>query len=242
MDTPSWLPRYVATNFSRMVGQGLLNERERAFFTDDKLKCFWDKAGNYLTSKIHQNRCQDASDCFVATFISPLSMYAETGTADRPTPKVKIREAQKEADTLFDDAARLTGELVLVLEKLESTARCYPDEMWLMPVVRKLISEPLTDLSSASERVRTREALMVLNEAFQKYPRSGTLFKDGPGMASQKATWRDWLREAKDNITTMLGVYPGKFEMQERDWVNLVHVLISDDIARSTLQHALKDS
>lgn len=242
MDKPAWLPAWVASNYCRMIRENLLSENEKLFFTDERLRDFWSKVGQYLTYKTHQGFCQDASAFFVGAFLNPLAMYGEkTGTAARPVLKVQIRTSQKKADVLFDEAARLAGELALVLENLESTTRFYPDEMWLMPVVRQLIPEPLNDLLPPSEFVHAHQALRVLEKAFLYYPRTGDLFNEIPGMASQKASWRDWLREARGNIQTMLDIYPGKFIMREKDWVNLVQVLIDKEITRSAVQAALKN-
>lgn len=262
MDTPDWLPVLIASNYRRMLSEGVLTDKKVAFFTDEKLKRFWEKASAYLTHENHRPpACSlvDTSDYFVGVFLAPLKMYSDVGTADRPTVKTNIRKAQRKADKLFDKAQKLAVDLAGVLDEIKGVVvsvgrdgeivrtvpvtRYYPEEIAsLMAIVRKMSS---TDDDSPPwpahiDRLDTSEAILCLAESLEYYPRTDDLFNDTPGMKSQKATWHDWLREVSGNIEIMLRIYPGNFELAEVDWVNLAQVLIDSSISREAVQKALK--
>lgn len=246
------LPDIVAANYRRMVADSSLNERERAFFTDNRLKKFWAKVGAYL-SGVRADYRYNAASQLVAGFLSPLqSGYGETGKASNPTIKTNIRAAQNKADKAIKKIVRLAGDLATALDDLEPSAlqddcvqgitRFAPDETRLLVIVKRLIDEDgLKNLPSYCGRVRTSEALRILEKSFSEYPEANELFKDVPGMASQKSTWADWMREAEENMNLTLSIWPGKLELKEVDWVNLAQVLIGEHINRNAVRSARRE-
>lgn len=232
------LPLLVRWNFEQMLADGSLNEREQAFFTNKRLTKFWGKVEKYLASLPADNR-QNAASWLVGAFLTPLAFgYGDTGTRDRPTRKTRIRDAQHRADPLISRIAQLAGELADSLENLEDITRIRPCEVRLLSLVHQLIhDDAVQNLSGYWSGVRTYEALRILQTKFSEYPETNDLFKDVPGMASQKASWRDWMREAESNLADMLRVLPGDLVLEESDWLNIVNVLIGN-VPRHSMQDA----
>lgn len=236
---PEWLPYKVAENFRRMDVEGLLDAHQRAFFTDSKLKKFWGKVDKYL-SGVQADYRSNAADHLVENFLTPLRFgYGETGKASRPTFKINLLEAQKKADQKIEEIAALAGKLANALEDLEKITRFVPDETSLLVIIEPLIGrDAVKNLPSYHWRGRTSEALRILEDSFGKYPKANDLFNEVPGMASQKSSWADWMREAESNIEETLGIWPGKLQLKESDWVNLAQVLIGEHITREAVQAA----
>lgn len=236
---PEWLPYEIAANFRRMVDEGLLDEREQAFFTDSKLKKFWIKVSKYLSGIRRADYRSNAADQLVASFIAPLASYGKTGKADNPTFKTNIRTKQKEAGLAIKKIGRLAGELATALDDLEGITRFVPDETSLLVIVERLINEGgIRKFPSYRWRVRTSDALRILESSFGEYPLTDELFKNVPGMASQKSSWVDWMREAENCLREVLDVWPGELQLQEIDWVNLAKVLIGNHISSRAVQAA----
>lgn len=235
------LPLLVRWNFERMLADGLLSEREQAFFTDSKLENFWAKATKYLASVPADYR-DAAAGSMVGAILTPLAFgYGDTGTADQPTRKVKIRQAQNKADPIISRIAELAGELGDALEELESITTIHPCEVRLLHVIQPLFQdEAIQNLSGYWLGVRTHEAVRILERKFMDYPVADDLLEDIPGMKSQKATWRDWLREADHNLKELINIYPGDLAPTESDWVNLAQILIGAHITREVVQDALR--
>lgn len=233
------LPYEVQAIFDYMLADGSLSERQPLFFTDTRLVKFWRKVSDYLP-KVPESRREDAASILVGSFITPIGLgYGKTGTADQPTRKTRIREAQKKADPIIDRIADLAGELGDALEELESITSIHPCEVRFLHVVQPLFhDEAVQNLSGYWLGVRTSEALRILERKFRDYPLANDQFKDIPGLASQKATWVDWMREAESGLEDMMRFCPGKLSLSESDWVNLAQVLIGDHITRGAVQAA----
>lgn len=240
---PEWLPYEVAENFRRMDAEGFLNERTRAFFTDIRLKKFWEKVDRYLSSVQYVRRADcrsNAAGHLVGSFLTPIFFgYGETGKVDRPTFKTNLLGAQKKADQKIEEIAALAGKLATALEDLEEITRFVPDEISLLVIVEPLIGrDAVKNLPSYHGRVRTSEALRILETSFGKYPKTNEAFDEVPGMASQKSSWADWMREAESNIEETLDTWPGELQLKESDWVNLAQVLIGEHLTRGAVQAA----
>ncbi len=233
------LPYEVQAIFDYMLADGSLSERQPLFFTDTRLVKFWRKVSDYLP-KVPESRREDAASILVGSFITPIGLgYGKTGTADQPTRKTRIREAQKKADPIIDRIADLAGELGDALEELESITSIHPCEVRFLHVVQPLFhDEAVQNLSGYWLGVRTSEALRILERKFRDYPLANDQFKDIPGLASQKATWVDWMREAESGLEDMMRFCPGKLLLSESDWINLAQVLIGDHITRGAVQAA----
>ena len=233
------LPYEVQAIFDYMLADGSLSERQPLFFTDTRLVKFWRKVSDYLP-KVPESRREDAASILVGSFITPIGLgYGKTGTADQPTRKTRIREAQKKADPIIDRIADLAGKLGDALEELESITSIHPCEVRFLHVVQPLFhDEAVQNLSGYWLGVRTSEALRILERKFRDYPLANDQFKDIPGLASQKATWVDWMREAESGLEDMMRFCPGKLLLSESDWINLAQVLIGDHITRGAVQAA----
>jgi len=233
------LPLKVQWIFEDMLAAGSLSEREQEFFTNKRLKKFWGKVDDYLSAIPADNR-ESAASILVGSFITPISLgYGDAGTAEQPTRKTRIREAQKKADPVIDRIAQLAGDLADALEELEGITSIHPCQVRLLAVVQPLIHDKaVQDLSSYWHNVRTYEAIRILEHKFRDYPLAHDQFKDIPGLASQKASWVDWMREAESGLDDIARFCPGKLSLLESDWVNLAQVLISEYISREAVQAA----
>lgn len=241
MNTPEWLPTLVATNYRLLLAADSLSKHEQAFFTDARLKKFWEKADGYLSCLEKPEFLAGAAECIPGVFLAPLAFYGQTGTASRPSPKFNARARQKKADPLISKAADLAGELAATLERIEKTTHIYPCELRLMAIVRDLVHDKnIKQVASYYEGVRTSDGLRNLECALREYPTVDSIFNDVPGMSSQKSTWRDWLREAVDNHKLLLLQHPGEFDLTESNWLSIAKVLIGDYITRNSMQDALR--
>lgn len=199
----------------------------------------------YLLS-VNADLCDDAASTLVGSLINPVAFgYGNAGTKQLPTRKVRTRLAQNKADPIIKRIANLAGELADALDKLEDVTIYRPDEAQLMCVVQPLIcDDAIQNLSSYWTHVRTSAALRILQSKFAEYPDATHIFKDVPGMASQKASWRDWLYEATSNVDSTLNIYPGKLSLTDTDWRKLANVLFVVDgkeITRDTVRDALRN-
>lgn len=233
------LPKIIEWNFHRMRTEGKLSKREQAFFTDNRLIVFWKNVGEYL-SDVKADYRNNAAAMLVGGFLNPINFgYGEAGTKEQPTRKTRIRAAQNKADPTIRRIALLAGELADALEELEDITSIHPGETRLLSIVYPLVDEDaLRNLPSYYDGVRTYAALRILQNKFEEYPESGEIFKDVPGMASQKATWRDWMREAESNLNLTLEIYPGNLSLGEGDWLAIARILIGEHISRETMQDA----
>lgn len=237
---PEYLPDVCWLICQVMRQRQKLDGRSEAFFIDARLKNFWQMASKYLL-QINTSLRENAAGFLVGSFINPLGMYSATGTVDRPTIKVNIRNAQKDADKLFDEIADLAEQLADRLELVESTTKYSPCELHLIDLLEPLLGDNSINEDINYRRIRTVQLIDLLAARFRGYPRTDTIFSEVPGMSSQKSSWRDWLAEVRHNLELMLDTYPGDFEMKEVYWVNLVNVLIDENIGRTSVQAALKD-
>jgi len=233
------LPYEVQAIFDYMLADGSLSVRQQVFFTNKRLVKFWRKVDDYL-SEVPEPHREGSASALVGSFITPISFgYGDTGTADQPTRKTRIREAQKKADPIIDRIARLAGELGDALVELEEITSIHPCEVRFLHVVQPLFhDEAVQNLSGYWLGVRTYEALRILERKFRDYPLAHDQFKDIPGLASQKATWVDWMREAERGLEDMARYCPSKLSLSESDWVNLAQVLIGKHITREAVQAA----
>lgn len=233
------LPYEVKMIFDYMLADGLLSERQQAFFTDKRLVKFWRKVSDYLP-EVQDSRREDTASILVGCFITPISFgYGDVGTVDKPTQKNRIRKAQNKADTVIDRIAKLAGELGDALVELEDITSIHPCQVRLLSIVQPLIhDDAVQNLSSYWHGVRTYEALRILEHKFRDYPLAHDQFKNIPGMASQKTSWVDWMREAESGLEDMFRFCPRKLSLSESDWVILAKVLISKYISREAVQAA----
>lgn len=233
------LPLFVKWNFERMSKEGLLSERQQAFFTDKRLTKFWGKVNNYL-AEVQEDSRDNAASMLTGGFLNPISFgYGKTGTTEQPARKNLIRTSQSKADPIIKRIARLAGELADSLEELEGITPYHPGEARLLSIVQPLVDEDvLSRMPTYYEGVRTSEAIRILQAKFEDYPKASDLFQDVPGIASQKTTWVDWMREAESNLAETLEVYPGSLLLGESDWLKLAKVLISEYISREAVQAA----
>lgn len=238
---PPFLPFYVAGNFRRMVAENLLSEREKNFFTDNRLSKFWESVDEYLSDLPCVSRSA-ASDFLIGSFLSPLKLYGKAGAAKNPSTKRKIRDRQNKGDKLIEKAAKQARELSATLQELKKTTTFYPDTTRFTAIAYSLLSESETkNFLSYSDGIYTYEAIDLLEKSLREYPRASDLFNDVPGMRSNKSSWCDWLSEVRANLDRLLLMYPGEFNLREADWVALSNVLVSEFISRDSIKFALSE-
>lgn len=235
------LPLLVKWNFESKVAAGLLSDREKAFFTDERLTQFWRKVDDYL-SGVNADGRDGAASVLVGGFINPINFgYCNAGTKEMPSRKTRIRTAQNEAEPVISRIAQLSGELADALDELEKITHIHPCQVRLFHVVQPLIhDDAVQNLSGYWAGVRTSEALRILQNKFDEYPKATEIFLDVPGMASQKSTWVDWMREAESCMVETVRIYPGKLTLTEANWVSLAQVLCGEHITRDAVHAARK--
>jgi hypothetical protein len=237
---PDYIPNVFWSIYLDMHQRQKLGDRGAALFLDSRLIKFWEMISNYLSS-VNPVWQHNVAGFLVGSFLNPLTMHAKSGTVDRPTVKVNIRNAQKEADKLFEEIADLAGQLTDKLSLVEETTRYYPCELHLKDLLDPLLGDKSINDDIYYRNIHTAQVLDLLWTAFRDYPKTDDLFSSVPGMSSQKSSWRDWLAEARNNLDLMLDTYPGDFKMKEIYWVNLAKALINESINRPSVQAALKE-
>lgn len=235
---PDYLPIGIWSIYLDMKSRDVLSGRNDLLFTDQKLADFWLYVSSY-TNSIDPRWLAGAESFIVGSILNPLNWYSQTGTADRPTLKTRIRERQRKADILFDEVAELALQLINKLDEVSLTTNYSPDEIHLRELLHPLIEHDQIKPDIATTSLLTSQLIQQLYEAFKCYPRTDKLFADIPGMSSQKSTWRDWMAETHHNLSLLLSMYGNPFEMREKHWLALVNVLIDESITRSSVSAAL---
>lgn len=235
---PDYLPIGIWSIYIDMQSRNVLSGREDVFFTDKRLSDFWRYVSSYSDS-IEPRWLAGAESFIVGSILNPLDWYSQTGTADRPTLKTKIRDRQRKADILFEEVAELALQLINKLDEISLLTNYTPDEIYLSDLLHPLIEHDLITPDIANNRLLTVQLIQKLHDAFRDYPRTDSLFSDVPGMSSQKSTWRDWMAEVQHNLSFMHCSYGKAFELREKHWLALVNVLIDDCISRSSVNAAL---
>ncbi|HKB59528.1 MAG TPA: hypothetical protein VKC56_05710 [Gallionellaceae bacterium] len=214
MDYP-WLPLWARDSFRHMEEAGNLSDQERKLFTDDRLEDFWRAADKYVSERLG-NGDDELGGWLIGSIIAPLQLHGGPIPAGRLSKKTEIRQRQKNADALLDEAADLASDLVRKLWELEKSTNLRP--------------HPLDGYLNTIRDLETE---------LREYPKTQELFQDVHGMASQKSSWRDWMREADHNLQTMRRVRPGDLRMREKHWVALAQVLFGGHISRDAVKAAL---
>lgn len=235
---PVYLPIGVWSIYLDMKSRNALSGHKDALFTHSSLADFWGHVSSY-TDSIDPRWLSDAESFIVGSILNPLDWYSQTGTADRPTLKTKIRERQKRADILFDEVVELALQLINKLDEVSLITNYSPDEIYLSELLHPLIEHDEIKPDIAKTSLLTAQLIQRLHDAFKDYPRTENLFVDIPGMNSQKTSWRDWMAEVKHGLSLMICSYGKAFELREIHWLALVNVLIDESISRSSVNAAL---
>lgn len=233
-EVPSWLPPLVAAHVLWQLRERPDDAALRSLAFDPRMQRFWLHVGPRLRLTM------DEISLLLGSILGPLSRYKNAGTRDRPNLKVRLRDRQKTADELLDRAAGAAADLAILLEDLESLTRYLPDEMRLLTLVRRATGMDLDEVDSYDEGAKTAAALHRLAQALAEHPRTEGLFLEIPGMASQKASWRDWLVEVLTNLGEFERQQGVRLELREAHWVALAQVLVSPDIGRASVNSALR--
>ncbi len=229
---PQWLPDEAVTLRAALLAERPDDAQLRAFFDAPGLADFWDRVGSGSLRA-------DAVNYLCASILNPLKLYGSTGTAERPSSKVKIRKRQQRADALMERAASLTRDLARALRELDQTSPYLPDELHLIALLRLTTGLEFDEVPSYFDGIKVVDALDRLATALEQHPPADAIFAGVPGMQSQKATWRDWLREATDNVHDYEVRSGVDFSLREADWVALAQTLVSKDISRSAVNKTL---
>ncbi len=239
----SFLPTLIELNYWRMLNGGMLDEKRKAFFVDSRLEKFWKSVDKYLGSIKCPELAPGAAQYLINCFLTPLWVYGETGTRERPTVKAERLDRQRKADKLRKSAADHARQLSAILQQLEELESDNPETMLFMGVVEPLIGGIRNywgELPVDVELMRTHRAIDFLEESFRDYPDTDELFSDLPGMCSNKASWRDWFRQVNYHLLNLLRNCPGELNIRETDWVKLVNVLVNETTSRSSVSDELK--
>jgi len=245
---PEWIPA-VAWDILQTVEErngkndGFTNSVKK-LLTDDRLVQTWQKLSAALAT-VKPCLQKDAAEFVIGGICLPLQMYAATGTVEKPTPKLKIRNNTDEAQRTLERASIHLQKAAKELQEAAKLTSILPDEaqtLWGM-VVRIFEqhgqSAMMDNLPSyihthALKTVPFLETLAKRLIALQK------TWEDVPGMRSAKSTWRDWLAEAVSNFAKAGRVYGADFSLKETHWVMLAHVLIDSTISRESVNAALR--
>lgn len=260
---PDWIELYVWERFVKMKTaleeepdevesssyfEGFWNhcaEWEK-LLTDPNLKPTWQHL-NAALALILPHKREEASASVIGVIILPLKLYAATGTAARPTPKLIIRKNRDKAKAHLQDASHYLRRAANELRAAVDISKYLPDEAsTLAEMVRRIFETHDHDrfgkFSSSHFWLSTREfkTNLFLEELATRLTADETPWASVPGMQSSKSSWRDWLREVSANLELANQMYSVNFNLREADWVRLANSLIDPSISRSSINAALR--
>jgi hypothetical protein len=211
-----------------------LNDAERRFFTDKSLRPFWAAADRAIRAVDIDSRSSAAIE-LPDQFLVPRREGFGLGMrhAESVAPRQDRRRAELDSRRDLGSAADLAARLADALDDLEDLCDILPDEMRLLHLAQTALP---VSLPSYFVGYRTSDALRTLAARLadlseRPLPR---------GLESQKASWRDWAREARQNVAQWEDRWGAQIEITESMWHSLVRVLIDPLVSRDAVHDWLR--
>jgi hypothetical protein len=216
-----------------------LSAREERFFTDQRLAGFWSAAGEALRQARLDQRLIAAHQ-LVATFLDPLKWLADDGERPEKSDKKPERRRrmleQKERLRLAAEKAReladLLNEIAKGPEPPDMSVLYFSEAVLPLPEEQR----PSWNLPSYYLGFRVTDAL----EAFAEKLDAQAAEPLPVWLESQKASWRDWVRQVRWHLRQLDDFGLLHFEPREADWVALAQVLFDEWISRDAVHDALR--
>lgn len=234
---------YAEAELRRCVKETSISDAAQKLLTAKNLKPTWARINAALDAVEPRFRAAAAS-YVIGSFLIPLEWYAETGTAVRPTFKVRIKQGYANANSHLQRATDLLREAANELREAQNCSRFLPDDATSFGGLLRAVTETWGGRYSlkGAQRdfyygIQTPRALDML--ADRLVPNDDP-WADVPGMISAKAGWRDWLREAAANLDGANDMYNVDFSLREADWVRLTRTLIGGHVTREAVRNALR--
>lgn len=234
---------YAHAVLQRCIKEPSLAEAAQKLLTAKNLKSTWARINTALDA-VEPRFLDGAASCVIGAILIPLEQYGKTGTAMRPTFKVRIKQDYAKANSHLQRAVDLLRKAANELREAQNCSSFIPDDaLSFGPLVKAVIEtwnygrareDAMCDFYHA---VRTPRVLDML--ADRLIPNDDP-WADVPGMISAKASWHDWLREAVVILDETNGMYNVDFSLQEADWVQLTKVLIGGHVTREAVKTALR--
>lgn len=254
VDKPDWILIYVwdllADSISRFSGWRGFCEAVEKLLTDPSLKPTWGRLNAVLESIDPHVFRREAAEYIVGSFCNPLLLYSFPGAAHSPTPKQKLLRDRNEAESHLQTASKHLMKAVGEIQKSVQISRNLPDEArtiagMVICIFVEAGHEDAITLSKIPDNfwihARGLKTAAFLEELAARLTPGDDPWADVPGMQSNKATWRDWLREAEANLSAGGRQYGKDFSLREADWVCLAKSLIDPAISRNSVSAALRN-
>jgi|GEM_PF-2079034 len=191
-----------------LARQGAVPAAVDTLFDDARCGAFWEAAAGHLRVMIAAGSTEDdaAAQIVGALTVPVLFGHDARGSFNRMIRRKVNMQRRKKAAMLARELAKLLRDI--------SREPMPPDGIYLLSLVPGL-SNYTQRVPSYFETYPTADALATLALGLETPPD----FAGAPGLASQKPTWRDWLREAKENLADI------SFTLSESDAIALVGAL-----------------
>lgn len=245
---PGWIPlgaRFVYSD----TGPYTDSRREQAIsglFHDSGLEDFF----------LHLDGCLASGEWeyFVGCIVDAVECVPEGGAAtrDRPDNKTRVRDKQTRASALLSKISDKARELARLLDELDELRATVPAETYsCLALIESALSRNPAEvefdrfrrsLSSYQEHgfPAPADLLNALANASDANPPAAQIFADDPWLASQKSTWRDFVRIVADSLSDIYVMHGVKIELREKHWLSLTRALVSPDISRSSVNAELR--
>jgi hypothetical protein len=213
--------------------------------TDASLQPVWESL-NKTVQSVAPRFQNDAASSLIGIICNPLKLYGATGTSGRPTPKITIQQNYAKAQSHLQTASKHLMRAIEEIREATQISSTLPDETrTLSGTVAQIFEKHGHDdivnrLSSAFWIAADFETAVFLEKLAAGLMPDLDPWAGVPGMQSNKASWRDWLREVMANLEDASRMYDVEFNLREADWVRLVNCLIDPDISRSSINAALR--
>ena len=243
------LHRAFAAQRAHLLNIGKLGKSESAFFSDPRLEYFWASATAHLIKMIADGCSeQTAAERIVGGFLTPLWMgygVTENRSSSARSRKAVVLDSAARSNALRPRAVELAHSLANLLDQIDQEI-APPGCLRLWELAQAELPQVLDGIDTApchvhipstAYRPRVSDALRRLATELAR----PVTFDDVPGMRSTRVTWRDWLREARANVSQELDP---PLDLREADWIALVRVLVahSDSLpSRSSVADVLRE-
>ena len=213
---PALHPAFRAVR-ALLARQGDVSPTIHALFDDPGCAGFWEAAGKHLQAMVAKRRAaridswdgmsieDSAAAEIVGALIVPVLFGHDAPGSFNRSIRAKVNKKRR------TEAAMKARELAVLLKGIEGEPMP-PDGVLSALSLLRLPARIAETIPSYFFSIRTADALDSLAAGLETPPD----YTQAPGLASQKPTWRDWLREANANLADL------GFTLWEHDAVALV--------------------
>lgn len=237
----AWWSRYRQSGVSediKRIAYQILSSAELQKYWRRASKAFCDIAGGI-------ERLEASSSWLMSCFLQPaVDELHLTGTADRPTRKVRLKEQHKRDRARADGAAGKLREVLGALRGWEGQVQpdglIYLDALldeggWSFPAS----SFCSADVARCFRSIETLVVIECLAEALKRFSNADSL-AEIEEFASNKASWRDYVKAARREIKLLEEANNVEVQPDAGEWQAIIFALTGKKPDPKSVKDALK--